>query len=78
MSRFVVVPLTRDKANKFVGLEHRHNRPVVGHLFAIGACCEAELKARGWAEHSKKRKRVNKSEPVDRYRWELLPQERAS
>jgi hypothetical protein len=42
-------------------------------LRAIGACCEAELKARSWAKSSKKRQRVDRSAPASRYRWELLP-----
>lgn len=41
-------------------------------LRAIGACCEAELEARSWAEHSKARPRRDKSKPAARYRWELL------
>jgi hypothetical protein len=42
-------------------------------LRAIGACCEARLKARSWAESNKKRKRTDRTEPTTRYRWELLP-----
>lgn len=41
-------------------------------LRAIGACCEATLKARSWKESNKKRKRVDQTEPTTRYRWELL------
>lgn len=42
-------------------------------LRAIGACCEAELKARSWAKSNKKRIRTDQSEPSARFRWELLP-----
>lgn len=42
-------------------------------LRAIGACCEAELRARSWAESSKARPRTDKSEPATRKHWELLP-----
>lgn len=41
-------------------------------LAAIGACCEAELKARSWERSSKNRVRTDKSEPSARRRWELL------
>jgi hypothetical protein len=41
-------------------------------LRAIGACCEAELKARSWAKANRKRQRTDKSEPAARYRWELI------
>jgi hypothetical protein len=43
-----------------------------GSLRAIGACCEAELEARSWKKSSKKRKRIDQSEPARRLRWELL------
>lgn len=43
-------------------------------LRALGACCEKEIKARSWAESSKKRQRTDKSQPSARYRWELLTQ----
>ncbi len=149
--RLVLVPLILEEANAFVGLEHRHNAPVIGSKFAlgatvgghlvgvaivarttarglhhprrcevtrcctdgtfnscsflyqkarraaqamgylscktytrtdesgaslraIGACCEAEIKARSWAKSSKSRPRADKSEPSPRYRWELLPE----
>ena len=36
-SRLRLVPLTLKEANRFVGLEHRHNGPVVGYRFALGA-----------------------------------------
>lgn len=41
-------------------------------LRAIGACCEAEIKARSWAKSNRKRTRIDQSEPAPRYRWELL------
>lgn len=41
-------------------------------LRAVGACCEAELKARSWATSNKKRRRADKSKPSPRLRWELL------
>lgn len=31
------VPMTLTEANQFVGSFHRHNRPVTGHLFSVGA-----------------------------------------
>ena len=31
------VPMTRDEANAFVGVEHRHAGPVISHRFALGA-----------------------------------------
>lgn len=34
----ILVPLTRDEANAFIGRLHRHNRRVAGHRGAIG--CE--------------------------------------
>lgn len=151
MPRLQLVPLSIREANRFVGVEHRHNQPVVGGRFAlgaeldgrlvgvvivgrttarglhlprraevtrlatdgtrnacsflyqrarrvvqamgytslktytrtdesgaslraIGACCEAEVRARSWAQHSKSRPRVDRSAPADRYRWELIPQ----
>lgn len=36
MSLFLV-PMTRDEANVFVEQHHRHHKPVVGHIFALGA-----------------------------------------
>jgi hypothetical protein len=29
--------MTRDEANAFVDQHHRHHKPVVGHIFALGA-----------------------------------------
>jgi hypothetical protein len=148
-ARLELVPINLRDANAFVGVEHRHCDPVVGHKFALGcradgklcgvvivgrttargihtsltaevtrlatdgtwnscsflyarakrvvqamgytslktytrvdesggslraiaACCEAELKARSWAQSSKKRPRKDKSQPVRRLRHELL------
>ena len=31
-----LIPITLKEANKYVGLHHRHHRPVVGHKFSIG------------------------------------------
>jgi hypothetical protein len=42
---FLAVPLTRDQANEFVGAFHRHNKPVTGHRFSIGAVQDEELVA---------------------------------
>ena len=46
-------------------------------LRAIGACCEAELKARSWAKSSKRRSRRDQSKPAARYRWELIAERAA-
>lgn len=35
--RLMVTRIGLDEANAFVGEHHRHHRPVVGHLFSIGA-----------------------------------------
>lgn len=32
-----LVPMNREDANAFVEQHHRHHKPVVGHIFAIGA-----------------------------------------
>jgi hypothetical protein len=37
MSRLVVVRIGLDEANAFVAAHHRHHRPVVGHVFSLGA-----------------------------------------
>jgi hypothetical protein len=39
----VIVPMTRDEANAFVEQHHRHHDPVVGHIFALGACVREDL-----------------------------------
>lgn len=38
-----IIPLTLKEANDFVARLHRHNKPVVGHKFSIGAKWENEL-----------------------------------
>lgn len=38
--RLVLVPVTLREANAFVGQEHRHHGPVVGHKLAVGVACE--------------------------------------
>ena len=37
------VPITLDEAKKFVGQEHRHHKPPVGHRWSIGAEVSGEL-----------------------------------
>lgn len=37
MSKFVHVRIELAEANAFVREHHRHHKPVVGHLFSIGA-----------------------------------------
>ena len=37
------VPLTLKKANNFIKKHHRHNKPVVGYKFAIGALKDGRL-----------------------------------
>lgn len=37
MQKFRHVRLSLDEANAFVASNHRHHKPVVGHLFSIGA-----------------------------------------
>jgi hypothetical protein len=39
----VIVPITLKKANEFVGLHHRHHKPVIGHKFSIGLMKDNEL-----------------------------------
>lgn len=41
----VVVPITRDEANAFIGAHHRHLGHVAGHLFAIAAAVENHIVA---------------------------------
>ncbi len=43
MSGLSVVPLTLTEAHAFVRREHRHHRPAVGGLFAIGAAQDGEI-----------------------------------
>lgn len=37
--RLVLVPVTLAEANTFVGQEHRHHPPVVGHRVSVGVGC---------------------------------------
>jgi hypothetical protein len=37
------VRLSLEEANAFVRVHHRHHRPVVGHLFSIGAALEEKI-----------------------------------
>lgn len=39
----IIVPLKLKEANEFVRNFHRHNRPVVGHVFSIGASDGSKL-----------------------------------
>lgn len=43
MSRLVHVRLELAEANAFVDRWHRHHRPVVGHLFSLGAAFEDNI-----------------------------------
>ena len=43
MSKLTVERLDLDEANAFVRQHHRHHRPVVGHLFSIGAALEGRI-----------------------------------
>jgi hypothetical protein len=36
--RLSIVRIGLDEANAFVFEHHRHHKPVIGHLFSIGAC----------------------------------------
>ena len=40
MAKLKVVPLTLQQANDYVYDHHRHNKPVTGHRFSIGAVLE--------------------------------------
>ena len=40
MKHLSIVRIGLDEANAFVQLHHRHHRPVIGHLFSIGAAAE--------------------------------------
>lgn len=37
MGNLALVPMTLEEANAFVARHHRHNQPVVGHKFSLGA-----------------------------------------
>ncbi|HZT24115.1 MAG TPA: XF1762 family protein [Pseudolabrys sp.] len=43
MKRFSVERVSLDEANDFVRRYHRHHRPVVGHLFSIGAAEQGKI-----------------------------------
>ena len=43
MSRLRIVRIGLDEANAFVAAHHRHHKPVVGHLFSIGAALNGEI-----------------------------------
>ena len=38
-----IVPITLEEANAFVREHHRHHKPVVGHLFSIGAALDGTI-----------------------------------
>lgn len=38
--RLLLVPVTLREANEFVGREHRHHPPVVGHRISVGVGCQ--------------------------------------
>ena len=41
--RLSLVPLKLSEANRFVAVHHRHNKPVVGARFSIGATADGDL-----------------------------------
>lgn len=43
MSQLVLVRIELAEANAFVERTHRHHRPVVGHLFSLGAALKDEI-----------------------------------
>lgn len=43
MSKIVHVRIGLDEANAFVEAHHRHHRPVVGHLFSLGAALDERI-----------------------------------
>jgi len=43
VSRLRIVRIGLDEANAFVAAHHRHHKPVVGHLFSIGAAINGEI-----------------------------------
>lgn len=43
MARMTVERIGLDEANAFVAARHRHHKPVVGHLFSIGAALNGEI-----------------------------------
>lgn len=43
MSRLQHTRIGLDEANAFVAQHHRHHKPVVGHLFSLGAVLEGQI-----------------------------------
>jgi hypothetical protein len=43
MARFSVERIGLDEANDFVHLHHRHHKPVIGHVFSIGAAMDGDI-----------------------------------
>jgi hypothetical protein len=43
MTKFSVERLELAEANAFVRLHHRHHKPVVGHVFSIGAALDGHI-----------------------------------
>ena len=43
MTKFVIVPLTRDEVCKFISEHHRHHGPPVGYKAAIGAALDGKI-----------------------------------
>lgn len=43
MTRFVLQRLDLAEANAFVGQHHRHHKPVVGHIFSLGAALGEQI-----------------------------------
>lgn len=43
MGRFSVERMSLGEANAFVAAHHRHHKPVVGHLFSIGAALDGKI-----------------------------------
>jgi hypothetical protein len=41
--RLTVERVGLDEANAFVAQHHRHHKPVVGHLFSLGAALEGKI-----------------------------------
>ena len=43
MGNFTIERIDLDEANAFVAALHRHHRPVVGHLFSLGAAKDGKI-----------------------------------
>ena len=41
--KFTIERIGLDEANAFVSQHHRHHKPVVGHLFSIGAAAAGKI-----------------------------------